>query len=121
MAQIEVVKPNRDGTFPEARLIVTDVNASVVFDLRGDDWQYMTIQMIARGAIDLTSLVNKVRISNDGSNPVDFPAGAVTLSAVGITTALTVTAINFLHVTFTTAGTSGTVAFLARASRARSI
>lgn len=121
MAQTETIKPKADGTFEVKKLLVTDVNASLIFDLRGGSWDYMTIQAVADGTADLTSLVNKVRISNDGATPIDFTTGAVTLSTATITAPLTISATNFVHLTFTTAGTGGYVSFHARVSRARGV
>lgn len=118
MATIEIIKPDVFGVFPQKTLDISLVNSSIVLDLRGGSWDYLTIQGVYDGAVTLGSLVNKIQISNTGAtaDAVDFST-AVTLSVAGMTTYLRVTAISFVHITFTTAGTSGMFRFIAKAAK----
>lgn len=115
MSQIQVIQPDSNGAFPSVVLTVTDSKCGVVFDL-GGKYDKFSLQMVKDGSADLTSLVHKVQISQDGANPVDFTS-PVTLNAAGFIATQTVTAIRYVHSTFTTAGTSGNVRLFARAAK----
>ena len=119
MPQVQVIKPDAFGIFPHVTFEdISQVNDSFVFEL-GGSWDYMTIQLVPLGDVTLGSLVNKIRCSNDGANPLDFTSGAVTLSTATITSQLTVTAVRYVHSTLTTAGTSGKLRLFAVAARKR--
>lgn len=115
MAQNQVITADpRTGTFPPVTLTISNVNEGVTFDV--GPWDYLTIQMYKNDPTTLGSLVLKIRKSNSGSNPVDF-ATATTLSAVGMTELLCVTAVKYAHADVTTAGTSGDIILFAQAQK----
>lgn len=113
------IAANRNGVFPSATLNIANVNEGLVLSISDQKWDYLTIQETYDGAISAGSVVVKILVSNSGSqaDAVDFPTGAVTLSAAGMTALQRVTSFGFVHIVVTTAGTSGTYRIWAVASK----
>lgn len=115
MATVEILKADpATGKFPDRTIDIANVNEAFGYDV--GTWDYFTLQVLASGSVTLGSHVLKVQKSNNGADPVDF-ASAVTQSTDGMTELLDVTAVGYVIVKNTTAGTSGNRRLIARAQR----
>lgn len=119
MATIQNIAANASGEYRSVSIDISNANEQVIFDVR--DWSSFSIQAIQDGAVTVGSLVQKVQVSQDAANPVDFPSGGVTLSAAGISAILNVISYGYVHCIITTAGTSGSFRLFARASKVASV
>lgn len=92
-------KPDSRGTY-NGTLDLAEWKSSTSFDeivIDAHPFDYVTVQLVSATALTWGTGSIKVRRSNDGVNAVEFAAGAVSLTAVGMSAEQVMRAAGFLH------------------------
>ena len=93
------LKPDSTGRI-EGTLDLAEYSSSGSFDemvIDASPYDYVTVQLVAETTITIGTGSIKVRRSNDGVHAVEFAAGAVSLTAVGMSAEQVMRTAGFLH------------------------
>src|SRR5688572_11605266 len=117
MPRRDGLKPNPNGSFNGALDLAEWLSTSsfdeLVIDARPYD--YVTIQLVGDNTLTWGSGSIKARISNDGVTAVEFAAGAVSLTAVGLSAEQVMRTKGYLHLQVGSSATPTTASGKVRA------